>query len=53
VEHRASARRAASAKWGELAIEVRQEGNEIIVVFSDDGAGLALDRIRSRGVERA
>jgi len=37
---------------GELAIEVRQEGNEIIVVFSDDGAGLALDRIRSRGVER-
>jgi chemosensory pili system protein ChpA (sensor histidine kinase/response regulator) len=37
---------------GELALEVRQEGNEIIVVFSDDGAGLALDRIRARGVER-
>jgi chemosensory pili system protein ChpA (sensor histidine kinase/response regulator) len=37
---------------GELAIEVRQEGNEIIVVVSDDGAGLALDRIRARGVER-
>jgi chemosensory pili system protein ChpA (sensor histidine kinase/response regulator) len=37
---------------GELSIEVRQEGNEIIVVVADDGAGLALDRIRARGVER-
>ena len=37
---------------GELAIEVRQEGNEIVVIVSDDGAGLALDRIRARGVER-
>lgn len=37
---------------GELTIEVRQEGNEIIVTFADDGAGLALDRIRARGIER-
>ncbi|HXF46315.1 MAG TPA: response regulator, partial [Burkholderiaceae bacterium] len=37
---------------GELTIEVRQEGNEIVVVFADDGAGLALDRIRARGIER-
>ncbi|HUL64262.1 MAG TPA: Hpt domain-containing protein [Burkholderiaceae bacterium] len=48
------AQRASAGKRevGELAIEVRQEGNEIIVVVSDDGAGLALDRIRARGVER-
>ena len=48
------AQRAAGGKRevGELEIEVRQEGNEIIVVFSDDGTGLALDRIRARGVER-
>jgi chemosensory pili system protein ChpA (sensor histidine kinase/response regulator) len=43
---------ASKGEAGELAMEVRQEGNEIIVVVSDDGAGLALDRIRARGVER-
>jgi chemosensory pili system protein ChpA (sensor histidine kinase/response regulator) len=43
--------RAAKPETGEVAIEVRQEGNEIIVVFSDDGAGLNLPRIRSRGQE--
>ncbi|MCX7902682.1 MAG: response regulator, partial [Burkholderiaceae bacterium] len=37
---------------GELTIEVRQEGNEIVVVFADDGAGLALERIRARAIER-
>ncbi len=35
---------------GELRIDVRQEGNEIVVVFADDGAGLDLDRIRERAV---
>ena len=46
--------RAAAGKreTGELSIEVRQEGNEIIVVCADDGAGLALDRIRARAIER-
>jgi chemosensory pili system protein ChpA (sensor histidine kinase/response regulator) len=36
---------------GELRIDVKQEGNEIIVVFADDGAGLNLDRIRQRAIE--
>jgi chemosensory pili system protein ChpA (sensor histidine kinase/response regulator) len=47
-------RRAAAGKreTGELTIEVRQEGNEIVVLVADDGAGLALDRIRARGIER-
>ena len=31
---------------------MRQEGNEIIVVISDDGAGLNLERIAARAVER-
>jgi len=44
--------RAGKADTGEVTIEVRQEGNEIIVVFSDDGAGLDLPRIRSRGEEK-
>jgi chemosensory pili system protein ChpA (sensor histidine kinase/response regulator) len=50
----APAQRFAAGKpdTGELAIEVRQEANEIVVVIADDGAGLALDRIYSRGVEK-
>lgn len=46
--------RAAAGKreTGELTLEIRQEGNEIIVVCADDGAGLALDRIRARAIER-
>jgi chemosensory pili system protein ChpA (sensor histidine kinase/response regulator) len=36
---------------GALRIEVRQEGNEIIVVFADDGGGLDLAGIRQRAIE--
>ncbi len=44
--------RGGKAETGEIAIEVRQEGNEIIAVVSDDGAGLNLPRIRARAMER-
>jgi chemosensory pili system protein ChpA (sensor histidine kinase/response regulator) len=43
---------AGKAETGELTIEVRQEGNEIIVVCADDGAGLNLPRIRERAIEK-
>jgi len=43
---------AGKAETGELAIEVRQEGNEIIVVCADNGAGLDLARIRERAVDK-
>jgi chemosensory pili system protein ChpA (sensor histidine kinase/response regulator) len=33
---------------GELLVEVRQEGNEIVLVFSDDGQGLNTERIRDK-----
>jgi len=36
---------------GELRIDVKHEGNEIIVTFADDGAGLNLERIHRRAVE--
>jgi chemosensory pili system protein ChpA (sensor histidine kinase/response regulator) len=47
-------RRVASGKseQGNIQVDVRQEGNEIRITFSDDGAGLNLPRIRERGVER-
>ena len=36
---------------GEIALQLEQEGNEIILNFTDDGGGLDLERIRARGVE--
>jgi chemosensory pili system protein ChpA (sensor histidine kinase/response regulator) len=33
---------------GELLIEIRQEGNEVVIQFADDGQGLHLDRIREK-----
>ena len=33
-------------------LDVRQEANEIVVVLSDDGAGLNIERIRQRAIER-
>jgi chemosensory pili system protein ChpA (sensor histidine kinase/response regulator) len=36
------------SETGELLVEVRQEGNEIVLVFSDDGAGLNVERIRDK-----
>ncbi|HXA47486.1 MAG TPA: Hpt domain-containing protein, partial [Burkholderiaceae bacterium] len=33
---------------GELLVEIRQEGNEVVIQFSDDGQGLNLDRIREK-----
>jgi chemosensory pili system protein ChpA (sensor histidine kinase/response regulator) len=33
---------------GEINIAVKQQGNEVAIVFSDDGAGIAVDRIREK-----
>ncbi len=35
---------------GELSLTLSQEGNEIIIAFADDGAGLDLQRLRERGL---
>ena len=36
---------------GEISLAVKQEGNEIILSFSDDGAGLDFERIRTHAIE--
>ncbi len=43
-------RRIAAGKneTGELLVEIRQEGNEVVIQFSDDGQGLNLERIRDK-----
>ncbi|MBL8395071.1 MAG: Hpt domain-containing protein [Candidatus Accumulibacter sp.] len=35
---------------GEISLTLKQEGNEIILSLSDDGAGLDIDRLRERGL---
>jgi chemosensory pili system protein ChpA (sensor histidine kinase/response regulator) len=48
----ASATRLAKGKpeIGEISLKLAQEGNEVILTFADDGAGLDLDRLRERGL---
>ena len=45
-------RAAGKPETGELVVDVKPEGNEIVIVVSDDGAGLNLKRIRERAIER-
>jgi chemosensory pili system protein ChpA (sensor histidine kinase/response regulator) len=52
LETPAERRAAGKPETGELVVDVKPEGNEIIIVISDDGAGLNLPRIRERAIER-
>ncbi|HYF59573.1 MAG TPA: Hpt domain-containing protein [Burkholderiaceae bacterium] len=52
IESRAARIAAGKPETGEINVEVRQEGNEVILAFADDGAGLDYARIRARGIER-
>jgi chemosensory pili system protein ChpA (sensor histidine kinase/response regulator) len=48
------AARAAAGKdtIGQITLSLAQEGNEIVMSISDDGAGLNFERIRRRAIER-
>ncbi|MGB7480528.1 MAG: response regulator, partial [Burkholderiaceae bacterium] len=48
IEARDARRAAGKSETGELRIEIRQEGNEVAIQFSDDGQGLNLARIRDK-----
>ncbi|MBI3900378.1 MAG: Hpt domain-containing protein [Gammaproteobacteria bacterium] len=37
---------------GRITIHTAQEGSEIVIRFGDDGAGMNLDRIRAKAIER-
>ena len=43
---------AGKAEFGEILIEARQEGNELVLVLKDDGRGLDFERIRARALEK-
>jgi chemosensory pili system protein ChpA (sensor histidine kinase/response regulator) len=44
--------RAAAGKkeLGEIRIELRQEGNEVMMAVSDDGAGIDVERVRAKAI---
>jgi len=43
---------AGKSDTGQVVLSVKQQGNEVVFEFVDDGAGLNLNRIRERAVER-
>nr|WP_041296655.1 Hpt domain-containing protein [Janthinobacterium sp. Marseille] len=50
IESREKRQAAGKNETGELRIEIRQEGNEVVIHFSDDGQGLNLDNIRNKAL---
>jgi len=52
IEDAETRQAAGKAVSGRIGMECRQQGNEILIRFSDDGRGLDLPRIRSRALDR-
>jgi chemosensory pili system protein ChpA (sensor histidine kinase/response regulator) len=50
IEPRAGRTAAGKPDTGELLVQVSQQGNEVVLQFSDDGAGLDVRRIRDKAV---
>jgi chemosensory pili system protein ChpA (sensor histidine kinase/response regulator) len=45
-------RAAGKPEIGEIRLELTQEGNEVQLTLADDGAGLDIDRIREKAIEK-
>lgn len=43
---------AGKSSLGAISLHARQEGNEIVLVFADDGAGIDLGKIRAKALDR-
>ena len=52
IETSAARQAAGKPETGEISIALRQESNEIAIVIRDDGAGLDLEKLRTRGIEK-
>ncbi|MEZ5542212.1 MAG: Hpt domain-containing protein [Pseudomonadota bacterium] len=52
IESPGQRRHAGKRDAGSITIELSREGNEIVLRISDDGAGLDIDAIRKRAIER-
>ncbi len=52
IELPAARSAAGKPEAGRIAISLRQEANEVVVVVADDGAGLDLERLRAKAIEK-
>ncbi len=52
IESPAARQAAGKPEVGEIRIEIRQEGNEVMLMVADDGGGLDIERIRAKALER-
>jgi chemosensory pili system protein ChpA (sensor histidine kinase/response regulator) len=52
IETEAERRRKGKPPQGRITIASSQEGSEVIIRFSDDGAGLNIEAIRTKAIER-
>ena len=48
IESRESRAQAGKDETGELLVQISQQGNEVAIIFSDDGAGIDLQRVMAR-----
>ncbi len=48
IESKEKRRASGKSETGELLVEIRQEGNEVVIQFTDDGQGLHIERIREK-----
>ena len=48
IESREQRQRLGKNEIGEILVQIRQEGNEVVINFNDDGQGLDLQRIRDK-----
>jgi len=52
IESSATRQATGKPETGQISIALRQESNEIAIVIRDDGAGLDLEKLRTRGIEK-
>ena len=50
LEARATRRATGKSETGDIALTVRQQGNEVVIALADDGAGIDLARVRERAL---
>ncbi|MDX2182904.1 MAG: hybrid sensor histidine kinase/response regulator [Gemmatimonadaceae bacterium] len=52
IESTARRREAGKSETGTIRLSARHEGGHVVVDIADDGAGIAVDRVRQKAVER-
>jgi chemosensory pili system protein ChpA (sensor histidine kinase/response regulator) len=52
IEEGARRRAAGKPEIGEIGLSLSQEGNEVVIEMTDDGAGLDYERIRAKAIEQ-